>query len=291
MKKVIFITLLALVVVFWGNAFVAIKYLLDVEGLDPMQLTVLRYLPAAGLLLVLMFVIYKPQKIFSVWRQEWLGISLYGITGVLGYNLALNYGESRIAAGTASLIVGLSPIFTLIASNLALKEKITARKLGGIIAAFIGLFIVVRWGAGEAINFNYLLGVLITFGAPVSWALYTIVGKPMVHRHDPNLITMSAIVWGSLPLMFFLPPVKTMAAITTKGWGALLFLSLVCTIFGFLVWSWALKKTEAARLGALVYLIPLVTIISGLVFIREAPTVGLIAGGVVLIAGVVAAEI
>jgi drug/metabolite transporter (DMT)-like permease len=290
MKKFIFITLLALVVVFWGNAFVAIKYLLDVEGLDPMQLTVLRYLPAAVLLLVLMFVIYKPQKIFSVWRQEWLGISLYGITGVLGYNLALNYGESRIAAGTASLIVGLSPIFTLIASNLALKEKITARKLGGIIAAFIGLFIVVRWGAGEAINFNYLLGVLITFGAPVSWAVYTIVGKPMVHRHDPNLITMSAIVWGSLPLVFFLPPVKTMAAITNKGWGALVFLSLVCTIFGFLVWSWALKKTEAAKLGALVYLIPLVTIISGLVFIREAPTAGLIAGGMILIAGVVAAE-
>jgi len=290
MKKIIFITLLALVVVFWGNAFVAIKYLLEVEGLDPMQLTVLRYLPAAVLLLVLMFVIYKPQKIFSVWRQEWPGISLYGITGVLGYNLALNYGESRIAAGTASLIVGLSPIFTLIASNLALKEKITARKLGGIIAAFVGLFIVVRWGAGEAINFNYLLGVLITFGAPLSWAIYTIVGKPMVHRHDPNLITMSAIVWGSLPLMFFLPPVKTMAAISPKGWGALIFLSLVCTIFGFLVWSWALKKTEAARLGALVYLIPLVTIISGLVFIREAPTAGLITGGMILIAGVVMAE-
>jgi drug/metabolite transporter (DMT)-like permease len=101
---------------------------------------------------------------------------------------------------------------------------------------------------------------------------------------------MSAIVWGSLPLVFFLPPVKTMAAITNKGWGALVFLSLVCTIFGFLVWSWALKKTEAAKLGALVYLIPLVTIISGLVFIREAPTAGLIAGGMILIAGVVAAE-
>jgi drug/metabolite transporter (DMT)-like permease len=178
----------------------------------------------------------------------------------------------------------------LIASNLALKEKITARKLGGIIAAFIGLFIVVRWGAGEAINFNYLLGVLITFGAPVSWAIYTIVGKPMVHRHDPNLITMSAIIWGSLPLVLFMPSVKTLAAISPKGWGALLFLSLVCTIFGFLVWSWALKKTEAARLGALVYLIPLVTIISGLVFIKEAPTMGLIGGGVVLIAGVVMAE-
>ncbi|MDP2808282.1 MAG: DMT family transporter [bacterium] len=290
MKKIIFITLLALVVIFWGNAFVAIKYLLDVEGLDPMQLTVLRYLPAAVLLLAMMFVLYKPRQIFSVWRQEWLGIALYGITGVLGYNLALNYGESRIAAGTASLIVGLSPILTLIASNLALKEKITAKKLGGIIAAFIGLFIVVRWGAGEAINFSYLLGVLITFGAPVSWAIYTIVGKPMVHRHDPNLITMSAIVWGSLPLVFFLPPIKTMAAITPKGWGSLIFLSLICTIFGFLVWSWALKKTEAARLGALVYLIPLVTIISGLVFIREAPTVGLIAGGIILIAGVVTAE-
>jgi drug/metabolite transporter (DMT)-like permease len=290
MKKIIFITLLSLVVIFWGNAFVAIKYLLDVEGLDPMQLTVLRFLPASGLMLAMMFLIYRPKKIFSVWRQEWPGIALYRITGALGYNLALNYGESRIAAGTASLIVGLSPILTLIASNLALKEKITAKKLGGIIAAFVGLFIVVRWGAGEAISFNYLLGVLITFGAPFSWAIYTIVGKPMMHRQDTNLITMSAVVWGSLPLMLFLPPLRTVASMSAKGWGALLFLSLVCTIFGFLVWSWALKKTEAARLGAIVYLIPLVTIVSGLIFIKEAPTAGLVIGGLVLIAGVVTAE-
>ena len=290
MKKTIFITLLALVVISWGTAFVAIKYLLEVEGLDPMRLTVLRYLPAALLMVAMMFVLYDPKKIFSAWRQEWLGIALYGITGVLGYNLALNYGESRIAAGTASLIVGLSPIFTLIASNLALKEKITARKLGGIITAFIGLFIVVRWGAKEVINFKYLLGVLITLGAPLSWAVYTIVGKPMMHRQDTNLITMSAVVWGTLPLLFFAPSYKTLVSISAKGWGALLFLSLVCTIFGFLVWSWALKKTEAARLGAIVYLIPLVTIISGLIFIREAPTIGLVIGGLVLIAGVVMAE-
>jgi drug/metabolite transporter (DMT)-like permease len=290
MKKIWLFILLAMVVVFWGNAFVAIKYLLEHEKLTPMDLIALRYVPAAALLMAMIFVAYPARMVLNVWKKEWLGISLYGITGVLGYNLALNFGETKIAAGSASLIVGLSPILTLIASNLVLKERITAKKLWGIIIAFAGLFVVVRWGTGDAINFNYLLGTLITFGAPISWAVYTIVGKPLVHRCDPNLVTISAIIWGSVPLVFFMPNMNILKNLSAIGWGALTFLSLICTIFGFLVWSWALKKTEAARLGAIVYLIPLVTIVSGLLFLRESVTVGLLAGGAVLVAGVVLAE-
>lgn len=288
MRKILLISLLMLVVLSWGLAFVAIKYLLEVHGLSPMGLTALRYVPAGIISLAIMLIFYGPKRMMAAWNQEWRGIWLYGLTGVLGYNLALNFGETRIAAGTASLIVGLSPIMTLVASRLALGELITFRKLAGIIVAFAGLFVVVRWGANEPVSFNYLWGVLITLGAPLSWAIYTIVGKPMVGREDPNLVTLSAILWGSLPLSFFIP--DSAAALPFQAWGALAFLTLVCTIFGFLVWSWALKKTEAARLGVVVYLIPLVTVLAGTMLLGERVTVGLIVGGMVLISGVVLAE-
>lgn len=279
---------MVLVVLSWGLAFVAIKYLLEVQKISAIGLTALRYVPAAVIVLAIMLVFYGPKRMMAVWGKEWLGISLYGLTGVLGYNLALNFGETKIAAGTASLMVGLSPIFTLIASNLALREKITARKLSGIIIAFIGLFAVVRWGTNDPINFNYLWGVLITLGAPLSWAIYTIVGKPLVSREDPNLITMSAILWGSLPLFFFIP--DNLTQLPAPAWWALAFLTLICTIFGCLVWSWALKHTEAARLGAVVYLIPLVTVISSIFLLGEKITAGLVMGGLILIGGVVLAE-
>jgi drug/metabolite transporter (DMT)-like permease len=289
MKKIWLFTLVGAVVLAWGNAFVAIKYLLDVQHLSAMGLTALRYLPAAAISLVILFACYDRQRVLACWKNEWQSIALYGITGVLGYNLALNFGEARIAAGTASLIVGLSPVLTLVAANLALKEQVTLRKLAGIVLAFAGLFIVVKWGSREALDFSYLLGVLITFGAPVSWALYTIIGKPMVGRADPNIVTLSAIVWGSVPLVPFLP-VGTIKAMTAPGWAAMGFLTVLCTVFGFIVWSWALQKTEAARLGAVVYLIPLVTVCSELLWFGRAPSIGLIAGGSILIAGVVIAE-
>ncbi len=289
MKKIWIYTLVGLVVLAWGNAFVAIKYLLDVQQMTAMGLTALRYLPAAAISLAILFAGYDRRRVLACWRGEWKSIALYGITGVLGYNLALNFGEARIAAGTASLIVGLSPVLTLAAANLALRERITAKKLAGIILAFAGLFIVVKWGSGDALDFRYLLGVAITFGAPVSWALYTIIGKPMVGRADPNIVTLSAIVWGSAPLIPFLP-VDMIPTMTALGWAAMGFLTVVCTVFGFLVWSWALQKTEAARLGAVVYLIPLVTICSELLWFGRAPSIGLILGGIILIAGVVLAE-
>lgn len=275
--------------IFWGNAFVAIKYLLEKGGMTPMGLTALRYLPAAVLSLALLLVLYPLPVIASAWRREWRGIGLYGLAGVLGYNIALNFGETRIAAGTASLIVGLSPVLTLLAARAFLGERITPRKFWGIVIAFVGLFIVVRWGSREAIGFGYLLAVLITLGAPLSWVVYTIVGKPLVDRSDATLVTLSAIVWGSLPLVFFIP--TGLGAVSAEAWAALSFLSLVCTVFGFLVWSWALKRTEASRLGAVVYLIPLVTIASSLVLLGEPPTWGLAAGGLVLMGGVALAEL
>jgi len=289
MKRLWLFLLVGAVVVAWGNAFVAIKYLLDVQRLSAMGLTALRYVPAALLSLLILLAFYDRARVLDCWRKEWKGIALYGITGVLGYNLALNFGETRIAAGTASLIVGLSPVLTLTAAAIALKERITLRKAGGIALAFAGLFVVVKWGTGEVLDFGYLMGVLITVGAPLSWALYTTIGKPMMRRADPNIVTLSAIVWGSLPLAPFLP-VKQLPAMDTTGWLALAFLTVVCTVFGFLVWSWALKKTEAARLGAVVYLIPLVAILSEAVMRRTPPSPGLIIGGAVLIAGVVIAE-
>lgn len=289
MNRMILIILVAFLVVFWGNAFVAIKYLLEAGGLSPMGLTALRYLPAAAVSLVLLLVLYPLPRIFASWKREWRGIGLYGLTGVLGYNIALNFGETRIAAGTASLIVGLSPVLTLIASRIFLSERITSRKLWGILLAFAGLFVVVRWGSREALGFGYLLALLITLGAPLSWVVYTIVGKPLVDRCDATLVTLSAIVWGSLPLAFFVP--SGLGALSAKAWAALGFLSLVCTVFGFLVWSWALKRTEASRLGAVVYLIPLVTMISSLILLGEPPTWGLAAGGLVLMAGVALAEL
>lgn len=289
MNRILLIILVALLVVFWGNAFVAIKYLLETAGLSPMGLTALRYLPAAAVSLILLLLLYPLPVILSAWRREWAGIGLYGLTGVLGYNIALNFGETRIAAGTASLIVGLSPVLTLLAAKIFLGEGITPRKFWGIIIAFVGLFIVVRWGSREAIGFEYLLAVLITLGAPLSWVVYTIVGKPLVDRSDATLVTLSAIVWGSLPLVFFVP--AGLGALRARAWGALGFLSLVCTVFGFLVWSWALKRTEASRLGAVVYLIPLVTIASSLILLGEPPTWGLAAGGLVLMGGVALAEL
>jgi len=254
-----------------------------------MGLTALRYLPAAAVSLILLMLLYPLPVIISAWRREWSGIGLYGLTGVLGYNIALNYGEVRIAAGTASLIVGLSPVLTLIAARVFLGERITSRKLWGITIAFIGLFIVVRWGSHEAIGFDYLLEVLITLGAPLSWVAYTIVGKPLVGRSDATLVTLSAIVWGSLPLLFFVP--NDILTIPSRAWMALGFLSLICTVFGFLVWSWALKKTEASRLGAVVYLIPLATVASNLILFGEPPTWGLAIGGLTLMAGVALAEL
>ena len=65
MKKASLYILVSLVVLAWGNAFVAIKYLLVDVHFSAMQLTAVRYLPAAVLSLLIVLVAYAPKMIFA----------------------------------------------------------------------------------------------------------------------------------------------------------------------------------------------------------------------------------
>ena len=113
---------LVLITILWGNSFIAIKH--AVQFLTPIELTILRFIPAAIAFAALLL----PTRRAPFWamvRKEWPLLILLGLTGAVGYNIFLITGEQRIAAGTASLIVpSLNPVLTFILSIIFLKERL-----------------------------------------------------------------------------------------------------------------------------------------------------------------------
>lgn len=269
----------------WGGAFVAIKYLLGY--LTPIQLVEMRYFIASAIFMLILFIL-KKRQVFQIIKEHPFKLLIISFFGVMGYNLSLAYGEVRIAAGTASIITNLSPIFNLVLAAILLNERMNKSKIFGLFLAFFGLTIIVIFAPGSELKLNYFLYILITLAAPLSWAIYTVVNKPMSEKYDSFALTGISIIAGTALFLFFVRAndFKAAASLPSSGWFSLLFLSVACTILGFTGWVWALKKLPSTEVASFTYLAPVFSILLGNIFLSESINAGIICGAATLLFGV-----
>ena len=269
----------------WGGAFPAIKYLLN--WLSPLQLVKLRYILATPFFLTVL--LFKDRKsLIEIKNNYKTSLLIAAFFGVIGYNLSLAWGELRIPSGTASLIINLSPIFTLILAVLFLKEPITVRKTVGMIVSFVGLILLIHLGASSNETLDYYLYALITLLAPMSWAIFTVASKNLSKRFDSLTVTGLTIVIGTIPLFFTIGPADRTALqrMPLAAWGSLLFLSYLSTCIGYSVWVWALRRLPSSQVASFVYLIPLFSLILSFFFLGEKISLLTAMGALTLMSGV-----
>lgn len=269
----------------WGGSFVAIKQAL--HYLTPLQLVWMRFIPAS-LTFVLLLWPSERKVVPALLRAHWRALSAMGLLGVVIYHLALNTGEQLIPAGTASMVIALNPAFVLLLSALVLHERVGWTQALGLGLAFVGLFVIVRYAGGGQVDFRYLRGVLITVIAPLAWASYTIISRPLAARYPALAITAIANILGTLPILL-----TTRGELFTRitrlpwdGWLSVLYLALICTVVGFTVWNAALRHLEASRAGSFVYLSPLWGVILSQVLLHEPMSPALLLGAAIVFGGV-----
>jgi len=277
--------LLVLVALIWGNAFVAIKVI--VAHVTPLAFITVRFVPVA-LTFALLLLPIRRREMWLMIRSEWWRLGLLGLLGGVAYNGFLAWGETRIAAGTASLIIALNPAFTYLLSVLFMGERLTWQRSLGIAIAFAGLFVIIRWGSGQAVTLEDAKYAFITLLAPLCWAAYTVIGKGVVSRHPPLLVTGVAMsVAGMVSLLFVTPSLLAqLPTLPGSFWWSLAFLVFLCTVFAFVIWFGALEKMPAGRVASFIYLVPLFANTFSLLMLGERITAPSVAGGIVLVGGV-----
>lgn len=263
---------------FWGLAFVGIK-----EGLlyfSPVVLTFLRFLVASAV-----FAAYLMTRGKSLPLGMMPAAAVLGLLGFTVYHLSLNFGETETSAGAASIVVATGPIFILIFSATLLGERMTLRRLVGIASAFLGLALIIAPEIQAGADPLYVLAIL---PAPLSTALYSVLGKRYLKTHEPAVLTAYAQLFGLLfvsPLLLS-QPMKGVLEAPAEGWGAVLFLGVCSTVVGYTLWYRLLKEHEASIAGGYLYLTSLVAILAGRAILGEPFTLHLVAGGSLVIAGV-----
>lgn len=247
----------------WSNSFIAMSFLLGTERvaarLDWRGLTTGRFAPVTLIAACYAFGWHRAAAVATL-RAHFGRLVLCGLLSVPLYSVALYWGMAQgVPAPIASLTTSVSPLFLLILGALVLGERLTARSVAGFVTSCAGLALIA--GAREGSGVASWLPVIVAACAPAAWAVQTTLSKPLSDRIPPLLWTALYLVVGGIPLLIALPWVggDQLLALDLPGWGALLYLSIACTVGGFAAWAWLLRYLPASTTGLTVFLNPPLT--------------------------------
>lgn len=281
--------MLCLVVVAWGGAFTAIRIL--VRDASAFTVSFLRFaLTVVGLLVV--WAIVKPER-RPIERADRGKILVLALTGIAIYHVSLNFGEHFVSADVASLIVASMPVMVALLSRGFLKERISARKGSGILLALAGVFVLIAKGTpGANLRVDNAGGAAIVLLAPLAWATYTIVSKPLVAKYGSLPLLTAATILGTLLLAPFGVPatLHDLGRLTLVDWGWLCFLAFACSTFAYAIWFAALRVLSPSETAVWVYLVPLAALVWAAIVLGERLTAFVVLGGLMVLAGVILTE-
>ncbi|MGF1472749.1 MAG: DMT family transporter [Rubrobacteraceae bacterium] len=269
----------ALLVVFWGSAFTAVK--VGLEYSPPMLFAGFRTL-LGGLAMLLVAAVWggDPQL-----KRDWpifLLLAAFNVVFFIGFQTsAIMY----LPSGTAAVLVYLQPILVGLLAWMILGEPLSASKIVGLILGFSGIVAVSTKSFSGEIS---AIGVAFGAASALFWALGTVFFK----RYQSRISTMWAVgmpfVIGGVVLTAFGTVTESWSEISFVAplYASLAYVSLVGITAAWLLWFGLIRAGEASRVSAYVFFVPLVGIVMGVIFLGERLSVSLLIGTALIVCGI-----
>ncbi len=271
------------VVTVWGTTFVSTKLLLR-AGLTPQDIFFYRFLLAyAGIWC------FSHERLFARKLRDEVMLALLGVTGGSLYFLTENAALEYTLASNVALLMSTAPILTAILTHFfARGERLNRRIAAGLLVAFAGVCLVV-------VNGNFILsmnprGDLLSIGAALCWAFYTLIFKNLPEGYSSSFITRKVFFYGLATILpvYLVRPLNTDPAIFSQPvvWGNLLFLGVVASLLCFFFWNKVLARLGAITTTNYGYFSPPVTLVAAAVVIDEPVTAVALLGAAMILFGV-----
>jgi putative membrane protein PagO len=265
----------------WGTTWLGIT--IAVESVPPLTAAGLRFLIAFPLFLS--FALMRREPLLFPRQSRWFFLFVTLSYFSLPYYL-LNYGEVHVSSGLTALLFSCMPVFILVFSALFLRERIYPSQVLGIAIGFASLFMIIR-GQGLHLDHAELFGVLAILGAAVMHALCYVVTKK--HGSAISVITYNTLPIGIAGLMLFVAGLGVeapdFAAISLRSWSALLYLGLVASVGGFIVYFMLLKRLSPIILSFVFIIFPVFAVIIGAWYEGQAISTELMIYAAILLTG------
>jgi drug/metabolite transporter (DMT)-like permease len=276
------------VVVLWAGSFSVIKQLLD-DGMAAGDIALLRYAIAAP---GFAYILWRGRGLPGLTRGDAARVAAAGLLVVVGYHVFLNVGTNHTTSGVAALVVALAPGMTLVLAVAFGLDRIGLRQVGGLAIAFLGVAVVVALGTGVDLSFESAKGPLIVLGAPLAFALYNVILKPLLGRYDLLALTAATSLVGMVGLVPLVrgSTLDAVAQASLTDVVLVLYLGVLATLLGYIWWNAGLRGLGPTRAVVFAYAIPPLAVLIGAVALDEPLTLWLAAGAALVVGGIALAQ-
>lgn len=284
----------------WGSSYLWIK--IGVQEIGPFTLVAFRLLVGAAALGLVLLV--RRQALPRRW-ENWAPLAVMGITNTALPFVLISWGEQTVDSATASVLTGAVPLFVGILAHFLLRdERITVPRLAGLLLGLGGVVLlaaresgVAGLEAGGGARLSALpsagasgstLGVVALVAAVISYAGSAIYARralrgvsPLVAAFIP-LLFADAVAWLGAAVLespIHVPQVQL-------TWIAVIWLGLFGSCAAYLVYFYLIGSVGPTRTALVAYLIALIGVALGVIFLGERLDWRLAVGAVLVLGGI-----
>ncbi|MET4141952.1 DMT family transporter [Pedobacter sp. UYP1] len=285
-RKLLLSILTIIVVVIWGTTFASSKVLID-HGMNTTDILSLSFVIAYISALAI-----SHKKMWSDNLKDEFIHALCGLIGGAGYYITLVEAVKYTLTTNVSIIVTAAPILTAIFAYFVFEERLSKQMIFGSIIAFAGAIMVVFNGNFE-LDINPT-GNLLSIGAALSWALYSILLRVLGEKYTVTFTIRKVFFYGMVGLLayslFYPLNINVKALTNLVVIGNLIYLGLISSLVCYIIWSLAVNELGPTKTANFMYIMPFATLLFGYFVLEENVTLASMMGLLLIIGGVYLTE-
>jgi len=254
--------------------------------IPPLTFSFLRFFIAS---IVLLPIVLKNKSVSVKKIKNLLPFTLFATLNVILFILGIRFTTATIG----QLLYAGVPFLTGVITFLVFGDRLSSKKILGIIVGFIGVAIVVLLPIIEQnkqFSGNLVGNLLIVMGV-ISWSLYMVFSKKLSKEHSPFVIN-SAFIFITTFILFpffifeFIKDSKWLSQLSLSGIISLSYVAIFGTVLNYLLNQYAIKHGGSVFASTSFYLLPIFAFLAAFVLLGERLTSGLFIGGVLALFGI-----
>jgi drug/metabolite transporter (DMT)-like permease len=220
-------------------------------------------------------------------RSDRPAVLVYALLGVSFNQVLFIFGLSLTTAINTTILVATIPVFTLAASVLLGRERMTPNAAYGLVLSGAGALLLLNVHRFDW-HGRYSVGNLLILTSSLSYSFYLVLSRPILTRYRVLTIVSRLFLYGSVPIVLVATPTLLRfapTAVTALSWGSLGGVVALCTVMPYLANSWALARTHASRVAFYVFVQPLIASVLAVLILKESLTARTAAAGLLILCG------